>query len=111
MTIQADTSTFDEHIQNPCIVDFFMSDCPSCEKFGPVFEQTALKHTGYRFLKVNLDDDITLAERYGVTHIPTAMKFIHGKPVASATGYMDVEAFTQFIEGEEVMEDERISAE
>lgn len=111
MTIQADKMTFDAHIQTPCIVDFYMSDCPSCEKFSPIFEQTASQHKCYSFLKVNLDDDITLAERYGITHIPTVMKFINGKPVDNTTGYMDGEAFNRFIGGKEVMEGGRISAE
>jgi len=104
MVIEADKFTFDEYIKEACIVDFFTTGCPSCEKFSTVYEQVAPKHSEYQFIKVNLDDDLTLAERYGISHIPTVIKFVKGKPVKTTTGYMDDTAFVEFIEGEEAAE-------
>lgn len=109
MIIQTDKSTFDSHIKSPCVVDFYTSGCPSCEKFAPVFEQAAPQHSDYKFVKVNLDDDITLAERYGITHIPTVMKFIEGEPVETAIGYLDDVELSRFIDGEETIKNERVS--
>jgi len=101
MIIEADKSTFDIHIKTPCVVDFYTSGCPSCEKFGHVFEQAAPQYEDYKFLKVNLDDDLTLAERYGLTHIPTVIKFIGGVAVNTKSGYMDKMEFCHFINEEE----------
>lgn len=104
MIINADKNTFDTLIQKPCIVDFYTSFCPSCEKFGPVFEQASAHHSGYDFLKVNLDDDITLAQRYDITYVPTIIKFIDGVPVSTHTGYMSYEDFSRFIGAEGMTE-------
>lgn len=105
MIIMANQSTFDTHIKEPCVVDFYTSDCPSCEKFGPVFEQAASQHSGYKFIKVNLDNDITFAERYGITNIPALIKFVEGEPVNTKTGYMDKLEFDQFIGGGEASQE------
>ncbi len=98
MLVSVDKSNFDEYISKPCIADFYISDCPSCEKFIPVFEEVSRMYDNYTFLKVNLDDDITLAERYGIQHIPTILKFENSEVVKNVTGYMDVETFKEFIE-------------
>ncbi len=98
MLVIADKNNFDEYIEKPCLVDFFTSDCPSCEKFMPVFEEVSKMYDNYTFVKVNLDDDLTLAERYGLVHIPAIMKFENKEVVKNTTGYMDVETFKGFIE-------------
>ncbi len=98
MLVNADKNNFDTYIEKPCLVDFFTSDCPSCEKFKPVFEEVSELYEEYTFVKVNLDDDLTLAERFGISHIPAIMKFENKEVVKNATGYMDAEAFKSFIE-------------
>ncbi len=98
MLVSVDKNNFDEYIEKPCIADFYTSDCPSCEKFLPVFEAVSKEYENYTFLKVNLDDDISLAERFGIQHIPTILKFENKEVVKSVTGYMDVETFKEFIE-------------
>lgn len=98
MIISTDKTSFDSYIQNPSIVKFYSSGCPSCEKLAPVFEQMAEQHTAYTFLNINLDEDITLAERYGIDHIPAVMMFDKGEKVKTNIGYMDGTQFCQFIE-------------
>ncbi len=98
MLVNADKNNFDEFIEKSCLVDFYTSDCPSCEKFIPVFEKVSSMYDKYTFVKVNLDDDLTLAEKYGISHIPAIMKFENKEVVKSATGYMDIDAFKEFIE-------------
>ncbi len=97
MTTNLTTSNFDEHINKKCIVDFFTSDCPSCEKFGPIFEEASNNNTEYNFYKVNLDDDLTLAERFGINHIPTVIKFEQEQVINKNTGFMNLETFEDFI--------------
>ncbi len=94
---EVDSLTFDEEIKKDCIVDFYTSICPSCEKFAPVFEEKAKSVSSHKFLKVNLDDDTTLAERYGISHVPTIIKFSNGEPIKTAIGYMDEKQLDEFI--------------
>ncbi len=97
---EIDKATFDKEIEKPCIVDFYTSFCPICEKFAPVFEEKANSESKYTFLKVNLDDDITLAERYGISHVPTIIKFVEGEVSKTFTGFMNSEDFDEFINAE-----------
>ncbi len=94
---EIDKTTFDEEIKKPCIVDFYTSICPSCEKFAPVFEQKSTEDSNYTYLKVNLDDDTTLAEQFGITHVPTIIKFVDSEAVKTSTGYMDKDQFNEFV--------------
>ncbi len=97
MTIETNKSLFDEQLKNPCIVDFYTSGCPHCEKLAPVFEELSEHHDHLTFLKVNLDEDITLAERYGIHHVPTLIHFIDGKPISINSGYLDKDNLSAFI--------------
>lgn len=105
MIIETDKTKFDQQIQSPSIVDFYTTGCPSCEKLGPVFEQLSGQYSTYSFLKVNLDADITLAERYGISHVPTVIRFEYGQPAGIRTGYMDETELAEFItDGEDAVQ-------
>lgn len=102
MIAHIDKTTFDENAQKPCVVDFYTTGCPPCEKLAPVFEQAAGDCADLAFYKVNLDDDITLAERFSISHVPTLMVFAGGQPLRTSTGYLDKAALAAFWAGEEV---------
>lgn len=101
MLIHADKTTFGDYIKDFAIADFFTTDCPICEKLSPVFEEVAQSQSDINFLKVNLDEDITLAERYSITHVPTIMLFRNSELVVSKSGYMDNSELMAFINREE----------
>lgn len=94
------TNTFDDHIQENCVVDFYTSECPSCAKFAPVFEELSQECDAYKFYKVNLDDDISLAERFSIDAIPTIIRFQNGVPTKTNIGYMNTTDFGTFLESE-----------
>lgn len=102
MLVHADKTTFDEHIKSIAVADFFTTGCPICEKLAPIFESMARIRGDISFLKVNLDEDITLAERYAISHVPAVMLFSNGELVRSKVGYMDSAELAAFIDREEV---------
>jgi len=61
---------FTEQVIGISIVDFFTPDCPTCGKLSSVFEKVSEQKTDVNFFKVDLDEDITLAERFSIDHIP-----------------------------------------
>ena len=97
MTTETNRTLFDEQIKTPCVVDFYTTGCPVCEKLAPVFEDASGSFRDLAFYKVNLDEDITLAERYGIDHVPTMILFSDGEPVNTNTGYLDKEGIADFI--------------
>ncbi len=97
MTTEINKHTFDEQVTGVSIVDFFTPDCPTCGKLSDVFERVSAATTDVKFFKVDLEDDITLAERFSIDHIPTLIVFRDGKPVVTNVGFLDDTQLTAFI--------------
>jgi thioredoxin 2 len=57
---------------------------------APAFERAAGElEPGYRLLKVNTEEEPTLAARYGIRSIPTLMLFMGGREIARRAGASD----------------------
>jgi thioredoxin len=53
---------------------------------APVLDKIAEERTELRVVKVNIDEEPELAQRYGVMSIPTILLFKEGEPAAAAIG-------------------------
>src|SRR4249919_1509847 len=83
-------ATFEEEVlqsETPVIVDFWAEWCGPCHAISPVLEQIANERADeLRVVKVNIDEEPELRERYGILSIPTIVLFKGGEPAAAALG-------------------------
>jgi thioredoxin 1 len=90
MTPAITTTDFDTEVlqsETPVIVDFWAEWCGPCHAISPVLEQIAEERADeVRVVKVNIDEEPELRERYGILSIPTIMLFKGGEPAAAALG-------------------------
>ncbi|SHG94199.1 thioredoxin [Tepidibacter thalassicus] len=70
------------------VVDFFAQWCGPCKMLAPVLENLNEEMKNQvKFLKVDIDKDINLAEKFGITSVPTMVVFKNGKPVDAIMGF------------------------
>ena len=88
--IHGETKTFEVEVLNsnlPVFVDFWAEWCGPCRAIGPILDQLAVDFDGkVKVVKINVDENAELAERYGVQAIPTLLIFKNGQQVDRIVG-------------------------
>jgi len=89
----------------PVVIDFWATWCMPCQMMGPVFEQVSKLLPDVKFVKVNVDDNPSLASKFFVSGIPTIVVLKAGKELSRFSGYRDLDGLVASIK-EIVMTDE-----
>ena len=88
--IQPTERSFDEAViaaPGLAMVDFWAPWCGPCRAIAPVLEEVASASSGrVTLMKVNVDEQPALAERYGIRSIPTILFFRDGDLVERVVG-------------------------
>ncbi len=86
-------ATFDEVVSGssePVVVDFWAEWCGPCKMIAPILDEIATEKEGDAVIaKLNVDENPSIAQRFGVMSIPTMLVFRDGevdKRVVGAKG-------------------------
>ena len=83
----------------PVLVDFWAQWCTPCRMLAPTVEAVAERfRDSADVVKLNVDDNPSTAQRYGIKGIPTLILFREGKEVERVVGATSKESITRMID-------------
>ena len=93
------TEEFNQIISNGItLVDFYADWCGPCKMLGPIIEDLDNEFPEIEFIKVNVDDNMDLTDKYGIMSIPAVFIFKDNQIVSSMLGYRDKNGVKEFID-------------
>lgn len=92
------SNEFMEQVENTkgvVVVDFFATWCRPCKMLAPIFDGVSSEMGDKaNFFKLNIDEDGRIAQKYGISAVPTMIIFRDGIPVENLAGFMPKEKIT-----------------
>ena len=73
--------------KNLVIADFFAVWCGPCQMLAPVLEKISNDKNDIEVVKIDIDENMELAMKYGIEVVPTLKIFKNGEIVKSLEGF------------------------
>lgn len=94
--------SFDADVTNnetPVLIDFWAEWCGPCKMIAPILDEAADEYEGkLSIVKVNVDENPNIAQKFGIRSIPTLILFKNGAPQAQKLGAMSKSQLAEFID-------------
>ena len=95
------SDNFDELVMKSdkkVLLDFWATWCGPCRMIAPAVEEIAGEYDSITVGKINVDEEMALATKFGITSIPTLIVMEKGQVVGQAMGFRPKESILKLLE-------------
>jgi thioredoxin 1 len=79
------------------MVDFYAEWCGPCKLLAPILEEISKQYSNLKLIKINVDENAEIANKYGVSSLPAILLFKKGEVVERLSGLQSKETLTEKI--------------
>lgn len=80
------------------LVDYWAAWCKPCKTISPILEKIEKEREDIEIVKINVDDNATMAIEYDIKSIPTLIFFKEGHRIDSLVGAFPENKIVEFID-------------
>ena len=98
--VNVTSENFDELVlksDKKVLLDFWATWCGPCRMIAPAVEEVAEEYDSITVGKINVDEEMALATRFGITSIPTLIVMENGQVVDTALGFRPKESILKLL--------------
>ena len=100
--VQTSDDSFEADVlqsEKPALVDFWAEWCGPCKMIAPILDEAATEYADrMAVVKLNVDENPNVAQKFGIRSIPTLILFKDGAVQAQKLGAMSKSQLTEFLD-------------